>query len=237
MRAIKRPLNWFLLGVAVLSVAAILLGHENPFARTAVCTHVPCPTFAQSHAWEKVAYDLGVGSIVSLFFYWLVVRLPENAKRRRIRKSFAEHFREFKEDSIATMLMVTDGTFKWGDHRDLVDQEKFRSYFKQQVTPSEDRWDSLHNKMTDYYLDELLTHLEILRDEILFVMSAIEIDDEKVLEFLKRLSATIVIMRKTTNDYDSMKSFGNFMWEVFAGWSMVDGYQKRDFFDDMIQAI
>jgi len=237
MRAIKRPLNWFLLGVAVLSVAAILLGHENPFARTAVCTHVPCPTFAQSHAWEKVAYDLGVGSIVSLFFYWLVVRLPENAKRRRIRKSFAEHFREFKEDSIATMLMVTDGTFKWGDHRDLVDQEKFRSYFKQQVTPSEDRWDSLHNKMTDYYLDELLTHLEILRDEILFVMSAIEIDDEKVLEFLKRLSATIVIMRKTTNDYDSMKSCGNFMWEVFAGWSMVDGYQKRDFFDDMIQAI
>ena len=180
---------------------------------------------------------LGIGSIVSLFFYWLVVRLPENAKRRRIRKSFAEHFREFKEDAIATMLMVTDDTFEWGFHRELVDQKKFRDYFKQEVAPGEDRWDSFHNKMTDYYLDELLTHLEILRGEILFAMSAVEIDDKRVLEFLKRLSSTIIRMRKTTGDYDSMKSFGNFMWEVFAGWSMVTGYQKRDFFEDMIKSI
>jgi hypothetical protein len=237
MRSVKRPLNWFLIGIAVVSIAAILLGQENPFVRTAVCMRMPCSALAHSHAWEKIAYDLGIGSIVSLFFYWLVVRLPENAKRRRIRSSFEEHFREFKEDAIATMLMVTDNTFEWGFHRELVDQKKFRDYFKQEVAPGEDRWDSLHNKMTDYYLDELLTHLEILRDEILFVMTAIEIDDKKVLEFLKRLSATIVKMRKTTGGYDSMKGFGNFMWEVFAGWSMVDGYQKRDFFEDMIQAI
>jgi hypothetical protein len=233
MRFVKRPLNWLLVGIAIVSAAAILLGHDNPFVRVAVCARVPCLVFENSHAWEKIAYDLGIGRIVSLFFYWLVVRLPENAKRRRIRKSFAEHFREFKEDSIATMLMVTDGTFQWG----LVDQKKFRDYFKEDVGRGEDRWDSLHNKMTDYYLDELLTHLEILRGEILFVMTAVEIDDEKVLEFLKRLSATIVRMRKTSNDYDSMNSFGNFMWEVFAGWSFVTGYQQGDFFEDMIRAI
>jgi hypothetical protein len=237
MRSVKRPLNWLLLGIALASVAAILLGQENPFVRAVVCVRMPCRALAHSHAWEKIAYDLGIGSIVSLFFYWLVVRLPENAKRRRIRKSFAEHFREFKEDSIATMLMVTDDTFAWGFHRELVDQKKFRDYFKQEVAPGQDRWDSFFNKMTDYYLDELLTHLEILRGEILFVMSAIEIDDKRVLEFLKRLSATIIRMRKTTRDDDSMKIFGNFMWEVFAGWSMVTGYQKRDFFQDMIRAI
>jgi hypothetical protein len=114
MRSVKRPLNWLLLGIALASVAAILLGQENPFVRAVVCVRMPCRALAHSHAWEKIAYDLGIGSIVSLFFYWLVVRLPENAKRRRIRKSFAEHFREFKEDSIATMLMVTDDTFAWG---------------------------------------------------------------------------------------------------------------------------
>ena len=237
MRSLKRPLNWILLGIALVSLVAILLGHENSFVRTAVCWRVACPEFANAHAWEKIAYDLGIGSIVSLFFYWLVVRLPENAKRRRIRKSFAEHFREFKENSIASMLMVTDETFEWGFQRELVDQKKFREYFKQQVAPGQDRWDALHNKMTDYYLDELLTHLDILRGEILFAMSAIEIDDKRVLEFLKRLSATIIKMRKTTRDYDSMKGFGNFMWEVFAGWSMVTGYQERDFFEDMIHAI
>lgn len=36
---------------------------------------------------------------------------------------------------------------------------------------------------------------------------------------------------------DSMKSFGNFMWEAFAGFSLVTDYQKRDFFEDIISAI
>ena len=152
--------------------------------------NVMCPTLAHSHAWEKIAYDLGIGSIISLFFYWLVVRLPENVKRRRIRNSFARHFREFKEDAIGTMLMVTDGTYTYGFHQELVDQKKFRDYFQQQVGRGEDRWDSLHNKMTAHALNELLTQLEVLRGEISFTMAAIDVDD-KVLEFMKRFSARI----------------------------------------------
>src|SRR5581483_4512507 len=98
-----------------------------------------------------------------------------------------------------------------------VDQKKFREYFKQKISPDQDRWDAVHNKMTEYYLNELLTYLEILRAEISFSMVAIEINDKKALEFLKRLSATIIRTRNTTLDYDSMKSFCNFLWEVFAG--------------------
>jgi hypothetical protein len=237
MRFFKRPLNSALITLALISLGAILLGADEPFGRITVCARLPCPSIPHSHVWERIAYDLGIGSIVSLLFYWLVVRIPENAKRRRIRNSFARHFRDFKEDAIATMLMVADGTFSWGFHQELVDQKRFREYFKEQVSPDRDRWDEVHNKMTDYYLDELLTHLEILRAEILFAMAAIDIDDKKALEFLKRLSATIVRMRKTTLDYDSMKSFGGFLWEVFAGWNVVSGYQERDFFEDMIQAI
>jgi hypothetical protein len=237
MRDLKNPLNWALAALAIVSISAILLGHENPVFRIAVCAHVRCPQLANFHAWEKIAFDLSVGSLTSIFFYWLVVWIPEHAKRRRIRNSFARHFREFKEDAIATMLMVSDGTFMWGLHRELVDQKKFREYFEQQVSPDQDRWDAVHNKMTEYYLDEILTHLEILRAEISFAMATIEINDERALEFLKRLSATIIRMRKTTLDYDSMKGFGNFLWEVFAGFSAVTGYQERDFFDDMIQAI
>jgi len=237
MRSLKRPLNWLLLGIALISVAAILLGQESPFVRAMACAHMPCPALAYPHAWERIAYDLGIGSMTSLFFYWLVVRLPENVKRRRIRNSFARHFREFKEDAIATMLMVTDGTYTYGFHQELVDQKRFREYFQQQVGQGQDRWDSLHNKMTEYALDELLTQLEVLRAEIMFTMAAIDIEDEKVLEFMKRLSATIMKMRRTTLDYDSMKSFGNFMYEIFGGFNLVSGYQTRDFFEDMIREI
>ena len=41
----------------------------------------------------------------------------------------------------------------------------------------------------------------------------------------------------TTLDYDSMKSFGNFMYEIFTGFSLASGYQTRDYFEDMIRAI
>lgn len=237
MHFVKRPLNWVLTAIALASVAAILLGQENPVFRMQLCAHVACVRVLNSHSSEKLAYDLGIGSAVSLFLYWLVVRIPENAKRRRIRKSFARHFHEFKEDAIATMLMVADGTYTWGFHQELVDQKRFREYFQQKVADDRDRWDEVHNKMTEYALNELLTQLEVLRGEISFTMAAIDIDDEKVLEFMKRLSATIVRMRETTLDYDSMKSFGNFMYEIFGGFNLVSGYQTRDFFEDMISAI
>ena len=35
----------------------------------------------------------------------------------------------------------------------------------------------------------------------------------------------------------SMKSFGNFMYEIFTGFSLASGYQTRDYFEDMIRAI
>src|SRR5262249_24879697 len=157
----------------------------------AICNHLTCPTFEHSHAWERIAYDLGVGSVINLFFYWLVVRIPENVKHRRIRNSFWNQSTVFKEDYIATMLMVTDGSFEWGFHRQLLDQEKFKDYFQQEVAPGESRWDSLLNKMDEYSLSELRTNMEILRSEINFLLTSLEIRDEEDLEFYKRLSHAI----------------------------------------------
>ena len=233
----KRPLNWLLLGLAVVSFAAIFLGHENRFVRATMCAHITCPQVANSHAWEKIAYDLGIGSIISLLFYWLVVRLPENNKRRRIRNSFALHFRQFKEDTIATILGVTDGSYEYGFHQELVDQHRFREYFKQKDEEGNERWYAFYNKMTHANLQELRLHLEVLRSEILFTMAAVDIQDRQVLEFMKRFSANIIRYRSTTLEYDSMKSFGNFMWEILAGENSVTGQMKRDYFLAMINNI
>ena len=237
LRSFKRPLNWALALLALISISAILLGQEDPYLRTALCSELSCrPTHVLS-AGKKIAYDLGIASIVSLIFYWLVVRIPDNAKRRRIRNSFALHFRQFKEDFIATILIVTDGTYTYGFHQELVDQKKFREYFQQNDASGQERWYAFYNNMTDYYLQELLTHLDVLRSEILFTMAAVDIDDKKVLEFMKRFSASIVRYRDTTLDYDSMKSFGNFMYEIFGGFNLATGYMERDYFEDMINAI
>jgi hypothetical protein len=237
VRFVKRPLNWALIFIALVSIGAILLGQEDETVRKALCTQISCEQHHALAGLKRVAYDLGSASLVSLFFYWLVVRLPENATRHRIRESFALHFQQFKEDTIGTILAVTDGSYEWGLQRELTDQKKFKEYFKEKDEDGNERWYAFHNNMTDYYLKELQTHLEVLRSEILFTMAAVDIDDREVLEFMKRFSANIIRYRNVRLDDDSMKSFGSFMYEIFAGFSLVEGYMKRDYFKDMINDI
>jgi hypothetical protein len=224
--------------VCIASVAALFLAHEDPFARDALCSHTKiCPVIENAKAWNKVFYDLAVGALVSVLFYFLLVRLPEYQKRQRIKKSLATQYNNFREDCIVNMLMVADGTFEWGFHRELVDQAKFKEYFKQPVGQGQDRWDAFLNKLDDYNLHELLMNLEIFRNEISFALNNVDIDDEKSFVFLKRLSNALFSMRDATLGYEEIKPLSRLLWTVFSGWDVVSGYSERDRISDAIAAI
>jgi hypothetical protein len=238
MRFLKRPLDLILTAIFALSIVAMLLANDDPFVRNAFCERLGfCPIVAHATAWNKIIYDIAVGSFISLIFYLLIVRLPENQRRRRLKKSFREQYTNFREECIEIMLMVADGTFEWGFHRTLIDQDKFKEYFKESVSPSQDRWDAFMNNLDAHYLQALITKMEILRDEISFILNNVDIPDDAPFKFLKRLSAAIFSMRGTTLDYDSTKSFARFLWSVFAGWDFVTGYRERDIIEEMIEAI
>ena len=79
--------------------------------------------------------------------------------------------------------------------------------------------------------------MSVLRAEISFAVAAIDIENERAPLPLKRLLSTITEMRKTTAGLRRDEGAGGFLWQVFAGWNPVIGYQERDFFEDMIQAI
>jgi len=121
----RRALDISLGIVLALSFAAILLGQENPFVRIALCGVAPCPKFAHSHAWEKIAYDVGIASVVSLFFYALIVRIPEHQRKRRLKRSFSKHYEAFKRNCIMVMLGVADLTSPRKKQEELMDENKF----------------------------------------------------------------------------------------------------------------
>ena len=73
----------------------------------------------------------------------------------------------------------------------LLDQTKFREYFQERIDNSQDRWNVFENNLGQAQLDELITNLEIFRDEIIFILNNIDIRDEEAFEFLKRMSAII----------------------------------------------
>jgi hypothetical protein len=49
-------------------------------------------------AWYKIIYDLAVGSLITVFFYLLVVRLPDYQRRQRLKRSLERHYKAFRED-------------------------------------------------------------------------------------------------------------------------------------------
>jgi hypothetical protein len=62
VRIMKRPLNWLLGAIFILSVAALFLAHEDPFVREALCTRIAfCPVISNAKAWNKIFYDLAAG--------------------------------------------------------------------------------------------------------------------------------------------------------------------------------
>jgi hypothetical protein len=237
IRILKRPLDLALIGIFLVSAAVIVLGQEDPFLRKELLGGLNFPLWLHAHAWRKVLYDLGVGSFLSVVFYGLVVRLPEHRKRERIKRDFAKRYKFFKEDCIAEMLSVADGGYEYGFHETLVDQENFRAYFQESISPSQDRFHAFLNNLQAENLEVLLTQLEILRDEISYVLVSTDIGDDKSFDFFKRLSSIIALRRKTTMGYDDTKNFGGFLWEMFAGFSPANGYHEGDMVEQMIEAI
>ena len=175
-----------------------------------------CPVIANAKAWTKIFYDLAVGALVSLLFYVLVVRVPDNQKKRRLKNSLARHYRNFREDCIGLMLSVADGTYDSELPTKLLEQEAFKNYFKQKVTLDQDRWNRFENKLDEYHLKELIKKAEILRDEIAFVLNNVDIPSEAPFEFLKRLSTAIYSVHDTTLGYDETKPFPSDHFPVTA---------------------
>jgi hypothetical protein len=235
---LKRLLDIALIAISVLSVAALFLAHEDPFAREAVCAHSGfCPVMPNAKAWYKIIYDLAVGSLTTLFFYLLVVRLPEYQRRQRLKRSLEGHYKAFREDCIEIMLAVADGTYSADVPETLMEQDKFRDYFTEKVTPDRNRWHDFQNNLNEYYLRELLTRIEIFREELVFVLNNTDIPKDEPFEFLKRLSAVIYSMKHVTLGYDESKPLSGLLWNVFAGWDLITGYRKKDIIKNMIDAI
>jgi hypothetical protein len=232
----RRSLDVLLAILAIVSAVVVLLSYEDPSIRVAVCTHTGfCSTFAK--AWYKLLYDLGIGALVSLAFYYLVVRLPDYQRRQRLKRSLETHYKAFRENCIGTMLRVADGSSNSKTTEALMEPDQFRQYFKQQVGPCTDRWHEFVNKLNASSVRELQTHLEIFRDELIFILNNTDIPKDGAFEYLKRLSAAMYSMKTVTPDYDEIGPLAGFLWDVFVAWDSVKGYRKEDVIKKMIDEI
>ena len=237
-RLIKSRLHSPLLYLFIISVLLLFSTHENSIIRTPLCNLGICFYSASSNFWNSLFYDLSAGCVIAIIFYWVLVRWPEYRKRQRTKRNLSAQYKAFKTACIENFLAVADGSFNHGTAEKLIDVESFRDYFNQDVGNGKERWDDVHNNMSQYYLDVTLSRMEIMKQEISFAMQTIDFSESESFEILKRFSHAITMQRNATDDYDELKSFLGIFWELFAGQSFdKGGYRDTDLIEDIIAAI
>lgn len=193
------------------------------------------PALLALHNGNSIIFNLSVGYLVSLFFWLLVVHLPERQRKRILRDNLSRRYGEFRTRTIQILLWAAIGTHDSTLPEELRDHRKFREFFE---ADNRENWYAALNGLEQVRVDELLLELEFLAEEISYVLNNVSIQDPNVHAFFKRLSEHIVRLRRSeTYSYDQVKYLGGFLWEIHARWSMIEGQRENDIIHDMIEAL
>ena len=183
---------------------------------------------------RPVVYDLSIGFLVSYVFFVLVVALPEQLTRRRTARLLAYQFRLFKLACIEIYLGAIADPYDSEIPESLLDAAEFRDYFSEPYASDQNRWHAVHNGLYDYGVPQLVLECELLAREIEFTLIKLNIEDESVSTFLKRLSRSLTRLRTSEPTYDDIKRLLNFLYPIHSHWSWLDGYVGRDPIEKMI---
>ncbi len=172
-----------------------------------------------------------------MIFWVLVVYLPDRSRRRLLRDNLSRRYQAFKEDTIQTLLWASIGTHDSDLPKALCDHKKFREFFD---ANNKKQWYAALNGLQGNpdRVKDLLLEMELLANEVSYVLNNANINDPEVHSFFKRLCEHIYRLKNdTVYSYDQVKYLGAFLWSIHARWSMIEGQLERDLVEDMIHAL
>lgn len=193
--------------------------------------------FRQFSTGNQIIFDITVGILVSLFVYLLVVRLPAWQKKRRLMAHLLRQYDILKEQCLMHFLWAC----KQPAESSLIDQLKnlkeFKKFFEEPVSDGQNRWHAVLNGLTEDYVQALVRELDLFRGELDYALTAVEVTDDKVFNFLRDLTQILQRSRYWSDREDQLKPLSQFMWAMFTGWDFAQGYTGRDFVKEMVSTI
>lgn len=227
----RKIIDWALPFVAAFGLVGMTLANPDPLAREAMCRRLGvCFYSKHPEFWNGLFYDLGLGAVVSIVFYWLLVKLPDYSKRRRIRRYLTSSYRAVRRDMVVQFLFAANRTSVSYDLvYDLVPQKNFKDYFKtKSVLVNGDRWHDVANNISVNEIKEISICLGILKSDIDYLLNTVDYIDDKTFAVLQNASKAISVTDFHSDDYDSRKSLFQFLWQIMAGWNPITGYVDKD---------
>lgn len=192
----------------------------------------------QLPAGNQTLFNLSTGIVTAVLTYFLFVRIPEARKKRRIRAHLSRTFQDTKINLIRTYLsIVGGGSYPSTLPEELLDQDTFRSYFKEDIAPGMSRWDAVANGLNQYWLKEFAAEMEILRNELQFALAAIEPSNADDYYTLKSVAAWTIRSRSIDLSSDDSKPLLRGLWELHTGFNFINGYMGKDVIADGIASL
>jgi len=194
--------------------------------------------FKKFNTGNSILFNISTGILASIWFYFLVIALPSNIKKNRIKRHFILQYHEFRKQLIIHILKNSKEPFTQRLAEELKDVKKFRTYFYTQVIPNQNRWFIFTSTVSEEALNDMLTEFESFKEAITFLLINIEIQDEAVFYFLHQVRKFVITQRNMrTDDYFSMKAYFDFLWQMLGGFNKADGYKEYDSFEIMFKRI
>lgn len=186
---------------------------------------------------NSIIFNISIGIFVSIFFYFIVVWFPDRRKKKLLKNNLSKHYLYFKENCLYIFCHAMNEECNTSLMNKLMLQNEFKIFFKTKISDSQERWDSVLNGLDNQLLYELLGELELLKNEIEFINNNITIDDKDIFVFMKNFSINIYRLRDINLENNDIKILSRFLWQLFSGWSFIDGYRKDDIVQVMISKI
>lgn len=186
-------------------------------------------------------YAVSISIIAACIFYIFNIFLPEQKRKTIIKQDFEDQYLNFKKECIFVFLSAFTKSINTKLVQKLCDLDEFKEHFKEKCGNAQIRWDKVATELdcNKIFFKDILVQLSILRNELSFILNNTEINDRNVLLFFKLLSQKVYSHReKGINiEYDEKKALLDFLWQLFTGWSPIEGYREEDIVKIMIQKI
>jgi hypothetical protein len=192
------------------------------------------PYLRALHNGNSIFFNLSIGYLVSLFFWWLLVYWPERSRRLIIRNNLSRRYQDFKESTIQIILWAANES---ESSKRLCDHRAFRKFFD---ANGNRRWYAALNGLEENrrWIEDLLVELELFASEVAYVLNNINVQDDKVHSFFKRLNEIAYRFRHSSAYSDEqVKYLGNFIWGIHARWNIAEGQLTNDVIQDMIDSL
>lgn len=220
-----RYLDWMLGILAALAV--VLAFYASAYRAPSISEHTPAFLTWTLPYYSDTLLNLSSGFAISVLFYFLIVRIPQSAQRKRLRRGLVGIYANVRVSIMRQILSASK--LQNGDAEDLAsDSNACRKFFDTPNGHAEEGWYAVLNGLDAWHVQKIQLELQVLRNEIYYVMEKIDIEDIGLTAYLKNLSVVILEMNQLSADYDDQKTWGNFLWNLFTFFDWEKSYLSED---------